>query len=219
MATNGNPVIARQGWPLIALLLVLTIAARLYVGWTSAIIFLLLMITVTLLFRDPRRSIPPAPLAVLSPASGVVTSVEIVTDPWLRRQAVLCRVRMSIRDVHSLRSPIEGKIMDQWSSRDEESGGRRRYTYWIRTDEGDDVVLSFITGWPISLLRLTMHCGDRIGQGQPCGFLLFAGVIEVYLPETSRLEIEAGRRVDSGTAILGRFMHNPGAGAASAQSS
>ena len=216
MATNANPVIARQGWPLIALLLVLTIAAKLYVGWTSALILLFLMVTVILLFRDPRRSIPPAPLAVLSPATGRVTAVETVTDPWLDRQALLCRIHMSLWDVHSLRSPTEGKIMEQWTLRDEDAGGRRRYTYWIKTDEGDDVILSFVAGWPVSVLRLTLHCGDRLGQGQPCGFLFFAGMIEVYLPETSRVEIEAGRHVDSGTAILGRFVHNPGTSAASA---
>ena len=165
------------------------------------------------LFRDPRRVIPPAPLAVLSPASGEVTVVETVTDPWLKRQALKCVIRMSVWDVHSLRSPIEGKVMDQWSSRPEEPGIRRRYAYWIKTDEGDDVILSFAMGWLGLLFRLTLHCGERIGQGHPCGHLYFAGLVELYLPEATRLEVKPGLQVNSGTAIIGKFVRKWGGGA------
>jgi phosphatidylserine decarboxylase len=209
MATKGNPVIARQGWPVIGLLLLLTVMAKMYVGWTPAAILLFILITATFIFRDPKRVIPPIPLAIVSPASGEVTAVEPVYDPWMKRQALKCTVRMFLWDVHSLRSPVEGKVMEQWSSRSHEPGIRRRYTYWLKTDEGDDVTLSFATGWLGSMLRLTLYCGERIGQGQPCGFLFFAGLIEVYLPETTRLEVKPGFHVDSGTAILGKFVHNP----------
>lgn len=211
MATNGNPVIARQGWPVIGLLLLLAVMAKMYVGWTPAAILLFLLITATFIFRDPKRIIPPVPLAIVSPASGEVTAVVPVYDPWMKRQALKCTVRMFLWDVHSLRSPIEGKVMEQWSSRSPEPGVRRRYTYWLKTDEGDDVILSFATGWMGSMLRLALYCGERIGQGQPCGFLFFAGRIEVYMPETTRLEVKSGYHVDSGTAILGKFVHNPAA--------
>lgn len=211
MATNGNPVIARQGWPVIGLLLLLMVLAKMYIGWTPAAILLFFIIVATFIFRDPKRVIPPVPLAIVSPASGEVTAVEPVYDPWMKRQALKCTVRMFLWDVHSLRSPIEGKVMEQWSSRSPEPGVRRRYTYWLKTDEGDDVTLSFATGWLGSMLRLTLYCGERIGQGAPCGFLFFAGRIEVYMPEATRLEVKPGSHVDSGTAILGKFVHNAAA--------
>lgn len=208
MATNANPLIARQGWPLIGLLLILAGAAKVFVGWTTAAVLLVLMLAVTFVFRDPRRVIPPAPLAIVSPTSGRVTAIKEVTDPWLERKARRCSIRMSLLDVHSLRSPIEGKVMDQWSSEPEEPGIRRRYTYWIRTDENDDVILSLALGLSAVLVKLTMQCGDRIGQGQPCGFLYFAGLVELYLPEHTRLQVREGDRIDSGTAVIGKLVHN-----------
>lgn len=207
MATNGNPVIARQGWPLIAALLVLAVAAKIFLGWTSAAVVLVFVLAVAFIFRDPGREIPPAPLAIVSPASGTVTDIETVTDPWLERQARKCSINMSLLDVHSLRSPTEGKVMDQWSSEPQEPGIRRRYTYHIRTDEGDDVVLSLAMGALAVMVRLTMTCGDRVGQGQPCGFLFFAGVIELYVPESTRLAVQKGDRIDSGTGIIGKLIH------------
>ncbi|MEJ2760699.1 MAG: hypothetical protein P8126_03980 [Gammaproteobacteria bacterium] len=212
MATNANPVIARQGWPFIILILLAAVAARIYVGWTAAAILLFAAALTAFLFRDPRRVIPPAPLAVLSPASGEITAIETVADPWLERQALKCVIHMSVWDVHSLRSPVEGKVMDQWASRPEEPGIRRRYTYWIKTDEGDDVILSFAMGLSGCLLRLTLHSGERIGQGHPCGHLFFAGQVELYLPEATRLEVKPGLHVDSGTAIIGKFVHKWGNG-------
>lgn len=207
MATNGNPVIARQGWPLIAVLLALVVAAKVLVGWLLAAVLVILLLAVIFVFRDPGREVPPSPLAVVSPASGTVASVETVTDPWLDRKAHRCRIHMSLLDVHSLRSPIEGKVMDQWSSKPQEPGIRRRYTYWIRTDEGDDVTLSLGMGLPALMVRLTLQCGDRIGQGQPCGFLFFAGVIDLYMPESTRLEVRQGQHIDSGTGIVGKLVH------------
>ena len=97
--------------------------------------------------------------------------------------------------------------MNEWSAPAAESGYRRRYTYWIQTDEGDDVVLSILMGVAALVVKLIPHCGDRVGQGQLFGYLFFAGVIEVYLPENSKIEIEAGKQVKSGSDILGLFIH------------
>lgn len=214
VAANANPVIARHGWPLLTLLLLLAVLARMYVGWAPAVVLLALAVVAAFLFRDPRRVIPPVPLAVVSPASGELAAVDTVYDPWLKRQAVRCGVRMYLWDVHSLRSPIEGKVMDQWTARNPEPGVRRRYTYWIRTDEGDDVTLSIAAGWLGLLPRIHLYCGERAGQGHPCGFLFFAGLVEVYVPENTRLEVKPGQHVDSGAVILGRLVHNPAAASA-----
>ncbi len=213
MATNVNPVIARQGWPLVAALLGLSITAKVFWGWLPAVVLLMLVLAAIFVFRDPRREVPPAPLAVLSPASGTVNSIETIADPWLERQSHRCRIRMSLLDVHSLRSPIEGKVMNQWSSKPRETGIRRRYTYHIRTDEGDDVTLSLGTGLPAVMVRLTLQSGERIGQGQPCGFLFFAGIIDLYVPESTRLEVREGDHVDSGSGIIGKLIHKRSNGA------
>ncbi len=66
MATNGNPLIARQGWLFIAVLLAMVVAAKVFVGWLPAAVLVIVMLVVVYVFRDPRREVPPLPLAVIS---------------------------------------------------------------------------------------------------------------------------------------------------------
>jgi phosphatidylserine decarboxylase len=187
------------------------ITAYIFLGFFSALLILLLFVIAAFLFRDPICEIPAVPLAVLSPASGTVLSVAQAEDPWLSRSAIKVRIKISAWDAHSLRSPIEGKVMNQWSSSEADSEFRRRVAYWIKTDEGDDILMALGMSAGTKFTRMTIYSGERSGQGQRCGFLYFAGVIDVYLPANTRVSIKAGERVTSGTTILGYFVHAQGA--------
>ena len=211
MSGNGHRLITREGMPVLAALFVLTITAYIFLGFFYSLFLLILLLLAAFLFRDPICEVPSAPLAVLSPASGRVSSVSQTEDPWLSRPAIRIRIKISLWDAHSLRSPIEGKVMNQWSSSDANSEFSRRIAYWIKTDEGDDLLMALGMNGGTKFTRMSIYSGDRAGQGQRCGFLYFAGVIDVYLPENSRVSIKAGEQVMSGTAILGQFVHADGA--------
>ena len=178
---------------------------KVYLGWVPFIILFTFFLTLCYLFRDPKCTIPSAPLAVVSPCSGEIMSLETVTDFWLDRPAVRCRIRMSFWDVHILRSPIEGKVLDQWYS-DEEQDVIKRYSYWIKTDESDDVILSLALDRGALVAKMTIHCGERTGQGQSSGFLYFGGLVDVLIPENSRIEIKVGDRVKSGQSVLAQLI-------------
>ena len=55
------------------------------------------------------------------------------------------------------------------------------------------------------------HCyvqsGERIGQGQRCGFMSFGARLEVYVPTNSRIDIEVGERVRAGESVIAHFIH------------
>lgn len=212
MANNGHQFIARSMLPVLVLLLLAAILALYYYGWFPFILISVVFLALCFISRDPRREVPSSPLAILSPASGRITAIEQETDPWLKRPAVRYRINMSLWDVHSLRSPTEGKVMNEWAAA-EPGPGRRRYTYWIQTDEGDDIVLSLIMGMSSLIVRLTPRTGDRVGHGQALGFLFFAGVVEVYAAENSKILAEPGTGVKSGSDILGQFVHGKGGAA------
>lgn len=207
MANNGHQYIPRLALPVLIPLLLAALLAKYYYGWIPAIIIFGIFLILCFLFRDPKREVPSSPLAVVSPASGYITGISKETDQWMDRTAIKYRIKMSLWDVHSLRSPAEGKVMNEWASTDKKSGFRRQYTYWIQTDEGDDVVLSILMGLSALIVRLTPRCGERVGQGQPFGFLFFAGMIDVYLPENTKIRIESGMQVKSGTDVLGQLVH------------
>lgn len=203
--------IAREIRAILFLMVLMVVTAKVFLGWTAALVLLAACLPVIYLFRVPTVQIPASPLAVISPANGEILALESVEDPWLKRPATRCRIRMSFWHVHQLRCPIEGKVRNQWSSNGGgEAGIDRRYTYWIQSDEGDDIVLSIATGALAPFTRITLHCGERAGQGQPCGYLYFAGIIDIYFPENTRMDLKAGQIVDAGSTVLGQLIHKNG---------
>jgi len=165
------------------------------------------------LLSDPHRSIPFLPFALLSPVQGKVVQIDDIDDPWLslhgiERQAKRVRIKMSGLDVYSLHSPVEGKVMEQWSEKCKEEDGQRKFAFWIRTDEGDDIVSVFRLG-PCAAVcfRIYIQSGERLGQGQRYGFLYFGGMVDVLFPASSKIEVELGQSITSGEGILAYFVH------------
>lgn len=209
MPSNSYPIIAREGWPLLILVAVIALLLKLY-SLMAGLSLLLLLAGLMILLRDPPRTVPSVPSGLVSPVHGRVVSINQIRDTWLERPATHIRLRMSPFDIYSLRCPVEGKVMDQRSGRDHEHHEIRQYAFWIRTDEGDDVVVSIRMGWLPKRAHLYVHCGERIGQGQRCGYIYFGGEVDLWLPEKVRLDVEPGQRVVGGSMLLGKLVHRPG---------
>jgi phosphatidylserine decarboxylase len=63
-------------------------------------------------FRDPRRSVPTAPGTVVSPADGVVVTIErIAYDEFVGGPAVLVGIFLSIFNVHINRAPFAARVV------------------------------------------------------------------------------------------------------------
>ena len=211
MPGNNQHLIAREGWPVLAVLLLLLVVAKIYVGLAAALLCLVLIALSAFVFRNPAHAVPPIPLAVVSPVCGRLSAVKTLEDQCLAREAVRFRLHMSLWDAHAVRSPVEGKVIKEWSAKIDGSGYQRRYSYWIQTDEGDDVVLSLAMGKWAPIVKTRLRTGERIGQGQLCGYFYFAGVVDVWIPLFSKLEARIDDRLTAGSAILGRFIHDHGA--------
>ena len=67
-------------------------------------------------FRDPPRTAPADPNAVVSPADGRVVVVERAHDPYLDREALKISVFMNVFNVHSNRSPVDGEVRKNLAS-------------------------------------------------------------------------------------------------------
>ena len=109
-----HPLIAREGWPFIAA----TVAAALVLSalqwWVLAVLAWLAVAFVVQFFRDPPRTAPTAPNAVLSPADGRIVKVERTRDPYVDRDALKISVFMNVFNVHSNRSPVDGQVVNAW---------------------------------------------------------------------------------------------------------
>jgi phosphatidylserine decarboxylase len=211
-------MIAREG----RLFILIPAALALYVSWQFslgvAVPLWLLCVIFIYLFRDPGRSIPPVPLAIVSPADGTVIKVEQVHDVLLKRQAICLRISIGMTDVYTVRSGVEGKVMEQWYSssaalqeaREQDTQqllSNVRFASWIQTDEGDDVLMCVSGGFPLSRPQCYVQSGERIGQGHRCGYVPFGACIDIYVPEESRILVEAGRHVTAGSDTLATLVH------------
>ncbi|HHJ13545.1 MAG TPA: phosphatidylserine decarboxylase [Gammaproteobacteria bacterium] len=204
MPTGPHPYFSRAGWlPFLvvagaALLLVVR------VGWAWSLPFWLLAALIVWLYRDPEREIPASPLAVVSPADGQILEVELVHDPYLDREARRVVIGMSGIGVYSTRSPVEGKILEP-----PHAGGPdgQPHGVWLRTDEGDDLVMVMHRGRLHNVPRCYVQIGERVGQGQRCGYIPTGGRVEVYLPTGSRVEVRPGSRVRAGSDVIAYLVH------------
>ncbi len=213
MPSNRYPFIAKEGWLLLLVLAGLILMAFYFVSSIVSFVLAIIFCFFLFLLRDPQRTIPSLPLAILSPVEGSIILIDEVDDPWLNqqginRQAKRIRIKMSSLDVYSLRSPVEGKVMEQWSEKCKEENGQRKFAFWIRTDEGDDIVTVFrLSPCAAACFRIYIQSGERLGQGQRCGYLYFGGTVDIYIPENSKLEVEPGQTITSGEDVLAYLVH------------
>ena len=204
MAAGRYPYFSRAGrLPFLACAGVGFLVAQ-FLGWIWSLPFWVVCALIVYLFRDPEREIPSSPLAVVSPADGLITSVQEVHDPYLDRQAILMVIEMSQFGVYSTRSPVEGKFLKPPNSGD---GVNRPHGVWVKTDEDDDLVMVMHRG-PLNNLPICyVQIGQRVGQGQRCGLIKLGGRIEIYLPLNSRSQVDSGSRVHAGSDVIATLVH------------
>lgn len=206
MASNNYPYFSRPGWLPFAVVAGLALVIWYVFGFYWSLPLWLVSVLVVFMFRDPERQIPSLPLAVISPADGAVSRIDTLDDPYLDRQAKRIVIDMHQLGVYSTRSPIEGKIMDIRNCALND-GNEHPHGVWIQTDEKDDVVVVMGRGHLNSTPHCNIRIGEKVGQGQRCGFIRLGGRVELYLPESSRIGISEGAQVSAGSDVVATLVH------------
>ncbi len=208
-----HPVIAREGWPFLAIAVVVAVALS-WLGWTVlAVLAWIAALFVLQFFRDPARTIPSAPKAVLSPADGRIVKVEKAHDPYLDRDALKISVFMNVFNVHSNRSPVDGKVVNRWyhagsflnAALDKASLENERNALHLRTDGGQDVTCVQIAGLVARRILCYVEPGAALARGQRYGFIRFGSRVDVYLDPSARPRVAVGDKVAATETILAEF--------------
>jgi phosphatidylserine decarboxylase len=148
-----HPLIAREGWPHVAIAVGLALLATAFLGgW--ALLFWGLAVFVVQFFRDPPRGVPLQPGVAVSPADGRVLLVQKARDPYLNREALKISVFMNVFNVHSNRSPVDGVVKERWyhggkylnASLDKSSNENERLALWIHMEDGTEVTCVQVAG-------------------------------------------------------------------------
>jgi phosphatidylserine decarboxylase len=182
-----------------------------WMGWMIGMLLgSLLLIGLLLFFRDPERTPPANPLALISPADGKVICVDEAEDPSFglgkfRRVGIF----LSVLDVHVNRSPFSGTIEKTQYSAGEFLDARHlevdirneNQTWLLRTSHGPILVRQIagliarrIVGWK--------KLGDTVTTGERIGMIRFGSRTDLYFPSSCTPQVQVGQRVVGGQTIL-----------------
>ncbi|MFH0911561.1 MAG: phosphatidylserine decarboxylase family protein [Planctomycetota bacterium] len=167
-------------------------------------------------FRNPARTPPDVPAALVSPADGRVTHIEVVEEPdFIGGPALKIGIFLSLFDVHLNRAPSSGTVRylryrrgkfhdarSEASSAENESNA-----IGIETDHPNAarVLVKQIAG--VIARRIVCDCreGDALKTGELIGMIKFGSRTELYLPAEASLSLRVavGDPVRAGTTVLG----------------
>jgi phosphatidylserine decarboxylase len=209
-----HPIVAREGWPFIAIAVAVAIVLSYFGLWILAVIAWLAVVFVVQFFRDPPRAIPAAPNAVLSPADGKVMSVGRARDPYLDRDALKISVFMNVFNVHSNRSPVDGLVKNRWyhagsfvnAALDKASLENERNALHIAATNGVDVTCVQIAGLVARRILCYVDSGDTLRRGQRYGFIRFGSRVDVYVPASALPRVAVGDLVHATTSVLAELV-------------
>jgi phosphatidylserine decarboxylase len=207
-----HPLIAREGWPFLAI----AVAAAALASWYSfawSIPLWIIALFVLQFFRDPPREVPGDARTVVSPADGRIVAVEKAHDPYLDRETIKVSVFMNVFNVHSNRAPVDGEVREIWykagsfvnAALDKASTENERNALWIHADAGADVTCVQVAGLIARRILCYAKAGDKLERGQRYGFIRFGSRVDIYLPVNARINAALGDKVYAASTILARL--------------
>lgn len=207
-----HPIIAREGWPFIAITFALAIAIS-FANWWISIPFWLLAIFVLQFFRDPARLAPDGEGLVLSPADGRIVAVEQVEDPYAKRQALKISVFMNVFNVHSNRSPVDGVVQSVEyfqgkflnAALDKASLENERNAVVVKMNDGQVVTFVQVAGLVAKRILSYAKVGQQLAHGERYGLIRFGSRVDVYLPLDARPLVTIGEKVSATSTALAQL--------------
>ena len=198
-----HPFFAREGWPFIAISLIVFLALLILDLFFGAFLALILSIFTFQFFRDPKRSGPNDDSVITSPADGRVIFIGKSLDPLQKTEALKISVFMNVFNVHSNRSPIEGTIksVDYQSGNffnadlDKASEQNERNSVLFVDKSGRRLTCIQIAGLVARRICCYVSPGDTVQRGARFGFIRFGSRVDVYLPVNSRPLVTVGDKI------------------------
>lgn len=209
---RDEPILVREGWPFAAAGAFLCLFAA-ALGFTGpAWVLFLFTLALAAFFRNPHRSPPDDPRAVVSPADGRILEVLRIDGSGLfPGPQWKLSIFMSPLDVHVNRSPVSGTLRSRTyrpgrfrvASRPDASSENERMELVLEADAGYLVGVIQIAGTLARRIVCYPREGDRLNRGERFGLIRFGSRVELYLPDRIQPVVRQGDRVRAGESAVG----------------
>jgi phosphatidylserine decarboxylase len=204
-------------------------------------LFVAVAVSVAYFYRDPDREVPKIGDVLLSPADGTVISIrrysdgevptinkdgrsyrlrELIQSKLLDSNGVVVSIHISVFDVHTVRSPISGKVVQILRIR-----GSLKFMQdptFEYTNERVSIIVEntflklglVIVGAPIaSSIRTVVEPDDEVSVGQRVALIRLGSLVSLIIPDSAgmRVKVACGSRVIGGSTIIAdRTSHGTG---------
>ena len=165
-------------------------------------------------FRDPERTPPARPGAVVAPADGRVVSVSQVAPPaelGLGPEPVWrVAIFLSVLDVHVNRAPADATVTRVAyrhgafvnASLDKASDGNERNALALRLPDGRGMAVVQIAGLIARRIVCAVREGDPVRRGARFGIIRFGSRTDLYLPGGVLPLVAVGQTMIGGETVL-----------------
>lgn len=202
--------ISKEGYPFILIISLGIILSYIFFNLTIFLGLSLLLVLVCGFFRDPERKIQSSQNHILSPADGRIVQIE--PAPILDHLSEPCtriRIFLSIFDVHVNRSTSDGVVAwvkyipGKFDFAFDERAYDKNEHNWIQLKSPNvNVLLKQIAGKVARRIVCYVQEGQEVRQGDKIGFIRFGSGMEIYIPNTFKIQISVGQKVFGGKTIL-----------------
>jgi phosphatidylserine decarboxylase len=200
-------------WPILVLA-ALSVATILGcpVVWAPILPLALLVFTISF-FRDPEANVPPDPALIVAPATGRIVEIRSVNEPhFLRGEAAMVAIFLSVFDVHVQRSPIAGTIQfvqyNQGRFLDarnpQASLQNENRVVGIASANGFQVTVRQISGLIARRIVGWADQGAPLAKGERFGMIRFGSRVELFLPPGTEIVAKVGDYAKGGETVIAR---------------
>ncbi len=208
-----HPLIAKEGWLILALALSLAALVQAWAGVVWAWPLWLVALFVLQFFRDPGRIAPSGEDLILAPADGRIVAVLPCVDPYRQCPAVKISVFMNVFNVHSNRSPVQGLVRQVTyhpglfvnADLDKASEANERNAIVLETPQGHHLTCVQVAGLIARRILCYVAQGDHLLAGQRYGFIRFGSRVDLYLPPEVRVCVTIGDKVRATHSVLAQW--------------
>lgn len=208
--------IAQDGWLYMVVLAAVTIGAYL-IHLYLAVIPAILLCFVAFFFRNPQRIIPQDKDIIISPADGVILSIdEVEENDYIKGRVLRVSIFLSVFNVHINRTPVEGTVEyrsyrpGQFLPAFKSHASDINEKSFIGINTGKyRVMVTQVTGFIARRIVCWVDVGDQVARGERFGLIKFGSCTELFLPLETKLLVNKGDKVRGGETIIGRLPDEP----------
>lgn len=215
MKKNKYPIIAKEGWLYIIIILFISIYLTL-INSSISVLFWIISIFIIQFFRDPKRKISDKKNVIVSGADGRVIAIDETFDPYQKKKSIKVSVFMNVFNVHSNKAPIDGIILKKIyfpgkflnAALSKASLENERCAIIIQSKNNSKRIITCvqIAGLVARRILCYKETGGELTRGERYGFIKFGSRVDLYLPLNTSIKVQLGQKVKNAESIIAEFI-------------